>query len=200
MALETILLFVALHLALGGAFAAAPARGELMAGLFTILFVRLVVNLFWIVRRVIPWPEALPIPLAFGVYTVGFALMAAARPAPLGAWDIIGILLFLGGTALHTTAEVGRHRWRGRPENRGRLYTEGAFRRLRHPNYSADVIWVAGLALLSHNVYAAIVPAVLLVFFAFGNAPLLDRHLAQHYGETYSEWRRKSWSLIPFVM
>lgn len=163
------------------------------------LHLRLVVNLFVFIRRAIAWQEAVPIPLAFGVYTIGYALMAAPRPAPFDAWDILGCALFLVGTAFHTSAELGRHLWKAHPEYRGHLYAQGAFHYIRHPNYTGDVLWVGGIAVITHNPWAVIVPVVLLLFFAFGNGPMLDAYLAQRYSEEYVAWRHRSWSLIPFV-
>jgi len=174
-------------------------RADLLAAAFIVLYLRLGLTVFWFVRRAIPWQEASFIPLAVAIYTIGFALMASTRALPPGAWDWFAAALFLAGSALNTCGEWGRHRFKSRGAHRGHLYTDGAFRFIRHPNYLGDVLWVAGIAILSGNPWAAIVPVVLLAFFAFGNAPMLDRHLAEHYGDEFKQWHDRSWSLIPFV-
>jgi len=39
----------------------------------------------------------------------------------------------------------------------------------------------------------------MLAGFAFGNIPILDSHLHDHYGHTFDEYARWTRKLIPFV-
>jgi uncharacterized membrane protein len=68
-----------------------------------------------------------------------------------------------------------------------------------HVNYFGDVLWVLGLALISGNAWALLVPASLFSMFAFVNVLMLDRHLAEHYGEACARWASHTKKIIPFV-
>jgi protein-S-isoprenylcysteine O-methyltransferase Ste14 len=165
-----------------------------------IVFARFLLTLFVFLRRRIPWEETLSVPMAFGLYLLGFPLMARSAAVPFGALEVGGIVLFLVGSFLNTFSEWQRHRWKARAENRGRLYTRGLFAAAIHINYFGDVLWVAGYACVTHNAYAALVPAFLFVFFQFFNVPKLDAYLRDRYGDDFAAYERRTKRLIPFVL
>ena len=164
-----------------------------------VVFARISFMLLVLLQRRMPLGEALGVPLAFAIYYVGFAVMALRCSRPIGAVAIAGLVSFVVGSALNTGAEVQRHLWKRRPEHRGHLYTGGLFGAAMHINYFGDVLWVLGLALVTGNPWALIIPAVLFVLFAAVNGPLLDRHLAAHYGIELEGYRRTTARLVPYV-
>jgi protein-S-isoprenylcysteine O-methyltransferase Ste14 len=165
-----------------------------------VVFARFLLTLFVFLRRRIPWEETLSVPMAFGLYLVGFPLMARPASAPFGALEIVGIVLFIAGSFLNTCSEYQRHRWKARAENRGKLYTRGLFASSMHINYFGDLLWVTGYACVTHNAYAFLVPAFLFAFFYFWNVPKLDAYLKQRYGDDFSAYERRTKRFVPFIL
>ena len=121
------------------------------------------------------------------------------NPAPPGMAVGIGVVLFLVGSWTNSYAEYARHIWKERPENQGRLYTEGLFHYTRHPNYFGDLLSFSGLCLISGAWVTALVPLMMLAGFVFVNVPMLDSHLRDHYGTAFDEYARRTRKLIPFL-
>ena len=163
------------------------------------VFTRFLATLVVFLRRRIPWEEAFSVCLAFGLYMVGFPLLA--RPGdPFWGAELAGIVLFLAGSLVNTLSEYQRHRFKARSENRGRLYTGGLFSASMHVNYFGDLAWITGYACVTGTVWAFAVPVLLFVFFWFYNIPKLDAHLEERYGEEFREYRRRTRRLIPYLL
>lgn len=165
-----------------------------------VVLARFLLTMFVFLRRKIPWDETLSIPFAFGLYFLGFPLMARPASVPFGALEIIGIVIFITGSFLNTFSEYQRHHWKARAENQGKLYTHGLFASSMHINYFGDLLWVTGYACVTHNAYAFLVPAFLFAFFYFWNVPKLDAYLKQRYGEEFFAYEQRTKRLIPFVL
>lgn len=176
-----------------------PAR-RLVLWLFGLIFWgRLLVTGFVLLRRRFDWSEFGGVVFACVVYQVGFALLGTASARPIGAWDVLGIGLFLVGGAVNTGSEYQRRRFKDRPINQGKLYRQGLFRYVRHVNYLGDVLWVLGWALLTARGWSLLIPLLLTAGFIFFFIPDLSRHLRERYGQAYEQWTQESWALIPFV-
>ncbi len=164
------------------------------------LFVaRAVLTFFAFMKRKIPWWEA-----AWGGGAIGLVLFFFLRgglraPQSIGLLDILGILLYISGSYLGTASEYARHLWKTRPENRGQLYTEGLFRYCRHVNYFGDLLLFAGLGILTQQVWAIVVPLVMMLNFVFIIIPAHDAYLTEHYGEEFLDYARRTSKLIPFI-
>ncbi len=164
-----------------------------------IVFVRIGFMMFYLLKRKIPWEESIAIPMAFALYYVGFALLVLPNQQPIDFLDYFGILLFLFGSFINTYSELQRHFWKNRPENKGKLYTQGLFSYAMHVNYFGDVCWVTACAIITRNWYAVLIPVFLLCFFIFYNIPKLDQYLASKYGEAFDLYRRQTKKLTPFI-
>lgn len=211
MAAQTVILVVALWLLLAGGLEwisgvlhltwarASLARRVLLAVCFGVVYARIAVTGLYLLKRAMGWEEAISIPFAFMLYYLGFSFFAGPVGRPLGAAAFAGIGLFVVGSFLNTGSEMLRDRWKKDPANNGKLYTGGLFRYSMHINYFGDIVWVAGLALITGNPWSAVVPVLLFCFFAFYNAPMLDRHLAQKYGAEFEAYRKRTKRIIPFV-
>ncbi|HUZ18786.1 MAG TPA: DUF1295 domain-containing protein [Spirochaetia bacterium] len=208
---QTIVLAVAIWMLLAGGLDAisgllhvkwahaVPLRGDLLSAAYCIVYLRIVLAMFYLLKRSLSWQEAIPIPVAFAVYYWGFTLLAGPVSAPVGATAYVGVALFLIGSFLNTGGELLRDSWKKVPANHGKLYTGGLFRYSMHINYFGDVVWIIGLACLSGNPWSAIIPFMIFIFFAFYNAPLLDRHLAANYGKEFEEYKARTKRLVPFI-
>jgi protein-S-isoprenylcysteine O-methyltransferase Ste14 len=183
------------NLAVGNAI-----RRYLLFACSAVVYIRILVTGLYLLKRAIGWEEAFSIPMAFLVYYVGFSLLGGTRRVPVDWIDGLAVAIFCVGSFLNTYSEILRDRWKKRPENGGKLYTGGLFRYSRHINYFGDLVWVSGLALLTHNTWSIFIPLVLFAFFYFYNAPELDRHLRAKYPEQFAEYERNTKMLIPFLL
>ncbi|MEZ4235255.1 MAG: DUF1295 domain-containing protein [Myxococcota bacterium] len=114
--------------------AAPPARRAVILAFDLVVLARMAFMMFYLMRRTIPWSEALTVPLAFALYYVGFALFVLPERAPLGWLDAVGIALFVAGSSINTVSELQRHRFKQDPAHRGQLYTGGLFAWSMHVN------------------------------------------------------------------
>ncbi len=176
-----------------------PDRRVLMFAFNIIIFFRLGYMMFFLLKRKIPWGESISVPFAFALYYIGYTLFILPTSKALGGWDIFAVVLFIIGSVLNTGGEVLRNQWKRDPENKGKIYTKGFFKYSRHINYFGDILWVTAFAIITGNWYAAIIPIFLFCFFAFYNAPKLDKYLKEKYKEDYKEYAGKTKMLIPFI-
>lgn len=174
-------------------------RNLVLFSLMLLVFVRLKLTLFYLIKRSIPWAEAFSIPFAFGLYYLGFSLLGFHKQIPLDVLDGLAIGLFLFGSFINSYSEIWRDRWKKRTENIGKLYTKGLFKYAMHINYFGDILWVIALALLTRNIYAVAIPIFLVCFFVFYNIPLLDRYLSEKYKAAFTDYALSTKKLIPFI-
>lgn len=164
-----------------------------------IVFIRMTFMIFYLLKRRIPWEESISVPFAFALYYIGFALLGYRRVLSLDWIDFFAIGLFIIGSGINTISELQRHFWKNRPENKGKLFTNGLFRYSMHINYFGDLLWVTAYAIITRNVYSIAIPVFLFCFFAFYNIPMLDAHLREKYGVQFENYRRTTKRFIPFV-
>ena len=164
-----------------------------------VVFLRILVTTFSLIKRRIPWEEAFSIPIAFALYYIGFALLGYKSSQPIGIIEIVAILLFLFGSFLNTGSELARDVWKRNPYNKGQLYTIGLFKYSMHINYFGDLLWVSAYALVTRNWYSISIPIFLFCFFAFFNIPKLDAYLKSKYGNQFDEYRKNTKKFIPFI-
>lgn len=177
-------------------------NSQVRAVIFTfsiIVFLRMTFMITYLLKRKIPWQESISVPFAFALYFVGFALLGYGRASAPDWIDVIAIFLFIFGSFLNTGSELQRHFWKKHPENTGRLFTSGLFGYSMHINYFGDLLWVTAYAIITRNLYAAIIPIFLFCFFVFFNIPKLDCYLWKKYTPQFDQYRRKTKSFIPFI-
>jgi len=156
-------------------------------------------TLFVFVKRKIPWWEA-----AWGGGMIGgvlfsFLLGGLTAPQPIEPIDLIGILLYIAGSYIGTASERSRHIWKARPENQGRLYTEGLFSYSRHINYFGDLLLFGGCAMLTRQLWTGIVPLAMALNFALVIIPAHDAYLAARYGSEFDHYARRTSKLVPLL-
>ncbi|UBM59719.1 DUF1295 domain-containing protein [Marinilongibacter aquaticus] len=174
-------------------------RRQLIFVFNLIVFVRLGYMMFFLLKRKIPWEESISVPLAFALYYIGFSLFVLPVSQKIDTLDFFAIFLFLCGSILNSGGEILRNQWKKRPENKGKIYTEGFFKYARHINYFGDLLWVIAYALITRNPWSVTIPLFLFCFFAFFNAPQLDAYLKEKYGAAYEDYAKKTKMLIPFI-
>ena len=176
-----------------------PGRRLALSVFALVLFLRTALQGIILLKRRLPWEEAGGVALAVSIYTVGFGFLGAGAAAPLSLLDTPALLLFGFGMGLTLVAEVQRHRFKQDPANIGKLYTEGLFGVVRHPNYLGDLLWVGGWALLTRSWVALLVPLLLGIAFVTYFIPALSSYLAARYGEDYARWSAHTPRLVPWL-
>ena len=156
-------------------------------------------TLFVFVKRTIPWWEAVWGGSIIGCVLFFFLLGGFRAPQPLGPLDLAGILLYIAGSYIGTASERSRHIWKARPENRGRLYTEGLFRHSRHINYFGDLLLFGGCAVLTRQLWTGIVPLAMGLNFVLVIIPAHDAYLADRYGSEFDQYARRTNKLVPLL-
>jgi len=164
-----------------------------------IIFIRLAYTMIFILKRKIPWEESVSVPLAFALYFLGFPLFVLPISIPIDGIDYLAIAIFIIGCVLNSGGEILRDKWKKQPENKGKIYTLGFFKYSRHINYFGDILWVIAYTIITKNVWSVTIPLFLFSFFAFYNAPKLDKYLKEKYGTDYDHYAKKTKMLIPFV-
>ena len=163
------------------------------------LWVRMTVTAFVLLKRRFGWSECISVIGAVAFYQLGFALLGGGTQVELHARDLFGVGLFVLGSCVNTVAELQRKRFKARPENQGKLYTEGLFAVVRHPNYLGDVLWALGWAVLAHNFVAFVIPAVAAAGFIFKFIPELSAYLSDRYGQQYEGWAERTKRIFPHI-
>ena len=164
-----------------------------------IIFFRLAYMMIVLLKRKIPWQESVSVPFAFALYFIGYPLFVLPTYVPIDGLDYFAIGLFLVGCFLNSGGEILRNKWKMKPENKGKIYTKGFFKYSRHINYFGDILWVTAYALVTKNWFSITIPIFLFSFFAFYNAPKLDKYLKGKYGKGYVEYAKKTKMLVPFI-
>lgn len=178
---------------------ALPLRKAIVFGFSIIVFIRMKATLFIFLKRQIPLEEVISVPVAFSLYYIGFSFFVINSPEVLGLPDYFAMALFVWGSYLNSFSEYRRHVWKKRPENKGKIYTEGLFKYSMHINYFGDMLWVIAYTIICHNIWAYTIPAFLFAFFAFANIPKLDAYLAEKYGDSFKEYAAKTKKFIPYI-
>ncbi len=180
-------------------FEATAQRRWIIFGFSIIVFLRFVFTMFYIMKRTIPWPETISVPLAFSLYYVGFAILVLPSNAPIGFWDLFAIAIYLLGSWLNTASEKQRNDFKELPENKGKLYTKGLFAHSMHINFFGDILWILAYAIVTQNIWSALIVIFITAFFAFFNVPMLDKYLANRYGQDFTTYAKNTKRLVPFV-
>jgi protein-S-isoprenylcysteine O-methyltransferase Ste14 len=79
------------------------------------------------------------------------------------------------------------------------LKTDGFYKYLRHPSYSASLLSFVGMALTLNN-WLSMVLLLSAVFFAFAKRVQIEEEaLLQHFGQAYLDYQKTTFRMIPFV-
>ena len=144
---------------------------------------------FWL-QGLIAWTVSLPIQWGqFGAGTI----------TPL---VIVGLIIFAIGLFFETVGDWQLRAFKAKPENTGRLMTQGLWSWTRHPNYFGDATVWAGLAIMALGAplgsIALISPFVMAYFLIFvtGKA-MTEEHMNKKYPE-YAAYKNSVSGFFPF--
>lgn len=110
--------------------------------------------LIFVFQALVAWIIALPL------------FHAIDSGSELGVFDFLGITLWCIGMWFESLGDYQLWQFKRRPENRGKIMTEGLWRYTRHPNYFGEfLIWWGYFSFaLSDQAYWAILSPLLMTF------------------------------------
>lgn len=116
-------------------------------------------------------------------------------PLPDAAWYCLCISLCVLGCTIMIAADAQKYfTLRVRPG----LITDGMFRFIRHPNYLGEMLVYASFALMVWHWLPWLVLAFIWICVFAVNMVMKEASLSRH--PAWSEYRRRSWWLLPFVL
>ena len=145
-------------------------------------------------QAVIQWALSVPAQLA----------LVWPGPTALGALDLLGAALFLGGLTLETVADWQLERFRADPRSHGQVMDRGLWRHSRHPNYLGEaVLWwgVGCLAVGSGVGWAALLSPAALTFLLLrvSGVPILEDGLRRRL-PGYAAYAERTPAFLPFKL
>jgi protein-S-isoprenylcysteine O-methyltransferase Ste14 len=113
-----------------------------------------------------------------------------------------GICLMLLGVALrwYSVSVLGKYFTFDVAIHSGQVLVEvGPYRYIRHPSYSGALLSLLGFGLALGN-WAGLAASLLCLGFAYAyRIPVEEAALASALGETYRQYRKRTWRLVPFL-
>ncbi|MFC1975765.1 DUF1295 domain-containing protein [Chloroflexota bacterium] len=173
-------------------------RRVLIAACIIIYFLRLQITIWVFQKRKWTWTETITISILISLAIYAFASVGGNNKQVIGAFEVIGVFLYLSGSYLNTQAEYSRHVWKLKKENKGRLYTGGLFSLSMHINYFGDIVLFTGFAMITH-ISVLVIPFLMSVNFVFNIIPALDRHLEKKYQAEFRHYAGETKILIPWI-
>lgn len=128
-------------------------------------------------------------------YMYGYCTMSSDIHFPFR--DEVGLALYLGGSLFSLSYEIGRFRWKAKPENKGKLHTVGLASWCIHPNYFGDLFAYTGWGLAAGTSCAVSLPVVMITTFVFLVIPNSDAYLAKRYPSEFPAYAARTATLIP---
>lgn len=133
--------------------------------------------------------------------------LAAHRPGPLDAGDMLGVVLMILAIAGEGLADRQLRRFKSDPSNRGRVCDSGLWALSRHPNYFFEWLgWCAYVAMgvdLSGGYPAGWLVVVGPAFMYWllvhvSGIPPLEAHMERSRGAAFADYRRRVSAFWPW--
>jgi steroid 5-alpha reductase family enzyme len=119
-----------------------------------------------------------------------------------------GTAIFAFGLLVETVADQQKFAFRNKPSNKGAFIQQGLWKRLRHPNYTGEILVWIGLFIYCIPVLQGMSWLLIasplwitILLTSISGIPLLKKSTDKRYGhlESYQNYLKNSWKLIPYV-
>lgn len=136
------------------------------------------------------------------------AAMTTARAVPLGAFAVLGSVVWSFGFSIEVIADRQKQRFRADPANSGRFIQSGVWAWSRHPNYFGEITLWFGAAIVAFPVlvgwqYATLISPlfVYLLLSRISGVPLLEARGQKKWGHDpeYQAYCERTPVLFPRV-
>ncbi len=126
--------------------------------------------------------------------------VAIMSSEPLGALEVLGIAFWAVGMFFETAGDFQLSRFKGKPENRGRVMDEGLWRYSRHPNYFGEsmIWWGFYLMALGVGGWWTLISPLLMTFLLLkvSGVALLEKDMGQRH-PSYRDYIQKTNAFFP---
>jgi steroid 5-alpha reductase family enzyme len=127
-------------------------------------------------------------------------LVGAFERGPVRAIGWLGVALWVVGVFFEAVGDAQMERFRGNPENKGKVIDRGLWRYTRHPNYFGDACVWWGIYLIAAERWPGVltIPAPLgmtLLLTKGSGARILERHMSARPG--WAEYAARTSPFIP---
>jgi len=144
----------------------------------------------FLLQGVLMWIVSLPVQLA-----------QLEPGGPLGALDVLGVLLFALGFFFESVGDWQLARFKADPANAGQVMDRGLWRYTRHPNYFGDFcVWwgLYAIALATpYGPYAIAGPVVMsFLLMRVSGVPMLERRIGKRR-PGYAEYAKRTSTFFP---
>ena len=113
-----------------------------------------------------------------------------------------GLFLFLYGFTFQAWADFGLAKFKSNPDNKGKIYTQGAWKYSQHPNYFGEASMWIGFFVFTMNVspwWTVIGPITIITFLLkVSGIPLLKREEKYSSNSDYQEYKEKTSLFVPW--
>jgi len=114
----------------------------------------------------------------------------------------IGVVLMATGVALRVVAmrTLGKFFTRTLQIREGHhVVSDGIYRRVRHPGYLGDIVLFVGSGIATSNVITTVLILGMILTAYVRRIAAEERMLTDQLGKEYSDYKARTWKLIPFV-
>lgn len=119
----------------------------------------------------------------------------AGYPALGSSLSLLAATIWILALRAHREAQVETPLVLGGRE----LITYGIYRMLRHPIYTALLLWGIGLPLTLGSLWAMVISGLLVSVALFQRIRAEEKQLASQYGDLYRHYQQQTWRLIPYL-
>jgi steroid 5-alpha reductase family enzyme len=213
--------YVAVTVWLAVASAPLDARSWLLTVMVAAWAVRLGGFLFARVRRAgrdarfdelrTSWPRFLGVWTLQGVWitftaAAAWVSIAVGERAPIDAWAVAGVALWIVGFTLEVVADEQKRRFKADASRAGEFITTGLWAACRHPNYLGEIVLWTGVALVAVPTlvgwqWLAILSPVFVaaLLLRISGVPLLEARARERWGgrPEFERYVRETPVLVP---
>ena len=121
---------------------------------------------------------------------------------PHFVFTAIGVVLMATGVALRVVAmrTLGKFFTRTLQIREGHhVISDGIYRRVRHPGYLGDIVLFVGSGIATSNVITTVFILGMILTAYVRRIAAEEQMLTDQLGKKYSDYKARTWKLIPFV-
>jgi protein-S-isoprenylcysteine O-methyltransferase len=145
----------------------------------------------------------IPSLLAYALPVIEWAYVRHSYPRLLAmSMEYLGIVIITAALTLRVWAIMTLgHMFTATPRivNAHELVDKGPYRLLRHPSYAGAYFILIGSALLFNAPTALALIALLMLWAYHRRIRKEERVLAEHFGDAYADYCRRSWRMFPLI-
>lgn len=128
------------------------------------------------------------------------AMFSSANP--LNLWDLLAVLVTLGGIFVEGTADNQLRKFRLSKPPQSAIMNQGLWAYARHPNYFGEMTFWVGIFILGYAAdpswaWSSIGAILMISMFVFATGPMIDKRMLERRPD-YRAYMNETWGLIPW--